>query len=381
MDSFTAGTVEFIDGGAAHLTSSDVGRDLNVLHDDLDRVLSSDEFALFDIKHIDLPDAAMTAATADAVHISNGDASLNATQQIIALPPSQQEDRADLLTLKLDRMSTGDSKDWIKDYGFINSAPLNPSMLDVPVPARLQAYPTLAKMEDDTQQIIALPSSQLEGRANLLPLMLDRMSTCESKDWIKDFSVPPQFRPATDIFEEYEVPLKPLDDEHQSQMIPPLPPLPPLQSSSDVVNDIQSNPPSRITSSTTKKPKSSVKRGKPLNKKPTKKKRRKPRILDMTQVAEPEPNDVLFGRGPSVAQHPGNIRFRRKAESLNEWYQTSVKEEKQRISQILVESVKGDGYRFLEKGTEDKLWHEVISGEHTKASQTFRDLPKNSSMD
>eukprot|EP01083_Nonionella_stella_P058712 153737_1 len=139
-------TVEFIDGGAAHLTRSDVGRDLNVLHDDVDRVLSSDEFALFDIKHIDLPDAAMTAATAHAVHISNGDASLNATfanmeddtQQIIALPPSQQEDRADLLTLKLDRMSTGDSKDWIKDYGFINSAPLNPSMLDVPVRARLQ---------------------------------------------------------------------------------------------------------------------------------------------------------------------------------------------------------------------------------------------------
>ncbi|KAL7532730.1 hypothetical protein ACHAXR_004808 [Thalassiosira sp. AJA248-18] len=47
---------------------------------------------------------------------------------------------------------------------------------------------------------------------------------------------------------------------------------------------------------------------------------------------------------------------------------------------MLVESVKSEGHQFVEKG-EDGLWHEVISGYHTKASQTLRDVPKYFNVD
>ena len=45
-----------------------------------------------------------------------------------------------------------------------------------------------------------------------------------------------------------------------------------------------------------------------------------------------------------------------------------------KISRVLVDSVKSEGHRFLEKDGE--LWREVIKGEHEKASQVFRDIHK-----
>ena len=106
------------------------------------------------------------------------------------------------------------------------------------------------------------------------------------------------------------------------------------------------------------------------------KSRRKPRILG-TEVVVPTDDDVLFGRGPTINKHPGNRRFREKALEFLSWYEyeNSCKERKKRTANLLVESVKSQGHRFLEKGG-DKLWYEVIQGEHHKASQVFRDLKK-----
>ncbi|KAL7539723.1 hypothetical protein ACHAXR_009537 [Thalassiosira sp. AJA248-18] len=107
----------------------------------------------------------------------------------------------------------------------------------------------------------------------------------------------------------------------------------------------------------------------------SKKKKRKTRVLDVTRVIEPTDGDVKFGRGSGTNNHPGNRRFRDHARELWSVYKHATKTERKDIANVLVESVKNEGHRFVEKG-EDNQWHEVIFGQHTKASQTFRDLHK-----
>merc|ERR1712085_30841 len=76
---------------------------------------------------------------------------------------------------------------------------------------------------------------------------------------------------------------------------------------------------------------------------------------------------------PAVAQV--NIRFREKALEFRPWYEQSSKEEKQKIADLLVESVTSEGHRFLGKG-KDGLWYKVIHGAHRKASQALRERIK-----
>ncbi|KAL3827326.1 hypothetical protein ACHAXA_005072 [Cyclostephanos tholiformis] len=105
----------------------------------------------------------------------------------------------------------------------------------------------------------------------------------------------------------------------------------------------------------------------------SKKKNRHGRILDESKTIEPADDDVLLGRGGYVNIHPGNIKFREKALELRPWYESSTKEEKYNISKVLIESVRGKGHRFLEKGS-DGLWHEVSgNGVRKKASQSLRE--------
>jgi len=108
------------------------------------------------------------------------------------------------------------------------------------------------------------------------------------------------------------------------------------------------------------------------------KKKQRARQLDETTVAEPAADDVLCGRGGFTNNHPGNLRFREKALEFRPWYEQSSKEEKQRIADLLVESVTSQGRRFLGRG-EDGLWHEVVRGAHRKASQALREKIKRGS--
>lgn len=110
--------------------------------------------------------------------------------------------------------------------------------------------------------------------------------------------------------------------------------------------------------------------------KKTKTKKRRKRIIDESTSCEPTDNDVLFGRGGFTNNRPGNIHFRQEALRLRPWYERSTKEEKYEISNLLLESVKSIGGRFLEKGS-DGLWHEVIgNGARRKASQALRERIK-----
>ena len=107
-----------------------------------------------------------------------------------------------------------------------------------------------------------------------------------------------------------------------------------------------------------------------------KKKGRKSRVL-AANVSIKTDNDVLYGRGLVISNHPGNKAFRQRARELLPYYQDSSKAVTQEIAQKLANEVKKNGHKFLAKG-QDGEWHEVIYGYHTKASQTFRDLHKSS---
>jgi len=110
-------------------------------------------------------------------------------------------------------------------------------------------------------------------------------------------------------------------------------------------------------------------------KKPSKKKKKK-REIDEGHVCVPTDDDILFGRGGYTNSHPGNIRFREKALELRPVYERSSKEEKFKISQILLDSIMSDGARFLEKG-QDGEWHQVKgNGARKKASQALRERIK-----
>jgi hypothetical protein len=98
------------------------------------------------------------------------------------------------------------------------------------------------------------------------------------------------------------------------------------------------------------------------------------RTLDESRTIEPTDDDILLGRGGHTNIHPGNIRFREKALELSPWYESCSKEQKYYVSNVLIDCMKWEGRRFLEKGV-DGLWHEVVGndGVRKKASQLLRE--------
>ena len=95
-------------------------------------------------------------------------------------------------------------------------------------------------------------------------------------------------------------------------------------------------------------------------------------ILRFSTPMKPTEDDILFGRGGDINIHPGNVRFRAKALELRSWYEAcESKEEKYKISELLVDCMKAENRRFLKKGP-DGSWYEVVgNGMRNKASQTL----------
>jgi hypothetical protein len=214
-------------------------------------------------------------------------------------------------------------------------------------------------------------STEKERKIISLSAKLDRIT---SGDWMQDFRgesvdlIP--MHPS--MMEEAAAALPPLDWYEESEM--PLtdssmPPLPPLHALPLLQGPVDEHDATTIAS----KKIAVAELTSTTNDGEKKKKRRKPRKIDESRSVDPTDGDVLFGRGGWTNTHPGNIAFRRRALEMRPWYESSTKDEKQRIADVLVESVKSEGHRFLEKG-EDGLWHEVIgNGAHTKASQALRE--------
>jgi hypothetical protein len=85
-------------------------------------------------------------------------------------------------------------------------------------------------------------------------------------------------------------------------------------------------------------------------------------------------NDVLFGKDDKIKNHPGNVRFRQKAEELLERYNRCSKENNKVVALELVHSITGDGNFFLAMGPGDKWYPVVNDAPRRKASQKFRDI-------
>jgi hypothetical protein len=117
-------------------------------------------------------------------------------------------------------------------------------------------------------------------------------------------------------------------------------------------------------------PASSTKSNKTKEKKPKKKPQRR-QLSDHPVV--PTDRDIFFGRGGYNNTHPGNIRFREEALRIRPIYEELTKEEKYGFSLVLVETMKQENRRFLEKDL-DGLWYEVNDkGARKKASQALRE--------
>jgi hypothetical protein len=116
----------------------------------------------------------------------------------------------------------------------------------------------------------------------------------------------------------------------------------------------------------------------PTNAAANEEKKKSKRVIDFSTPTEPTDDDILFGRGGDINKHPGNIRFRAKALELQSSYEAcNSKDEKYKVSELLVEDcMKAENRRFLEKGP-DGLWYKVLgNGIRKKASQALREKPR-----
>merc|ERR1712125_76087 len=94
-------------------------------------------------------------------------------------------------------------------------------------------------------------------------------------------------------------------------------------------------------------------------------------------TVEPGPDDCLCGRGGRSNNHPGNVFFRKETLKYREWYEQSSKGGKYNISELVVESLKSMGVRFLRENDEGG-WFEISHYDaRKKVSQALREkLPK-----
>jgi hypothetical protein len=89
-------------------------------------------------------------------------------------------------------------------------------------------------------------------------------------------------------------------------------------------------------------------------------------------VVVPKSTDVLFGRGKSLREHPGNLRFGFFVESVFDRYEgLSRHSEKRNFTQEVVMKIKSMGGRFLRQ--EAGVWREVDDDQaRQKVSHTLR---------
>mmetsp|Transcript_37403 Transcript_37403/g.69231 ORF Transcript_37403/g.69231 Transcript_37403/m.69231 type:complete len:516 (-) Transcript_37403:150-1697(-) len=282
------------------------------------------------------------------------------------------------LTAKLERISTADeiaplnekfrvsSTDWVKDFDGSDPGPMHPSLF---MGNNAIRNPSPAPLTTNSGGPAAPPPANNYFSEYQIPLA----GSSSRDDWIRvanTLSATPIPLPTTSSNPPPTNPSYREPSQTTTIATPMLPRsnpnimcnLPTPSATAPIAIRSSNNTTSSPSSSTTSK----------------RRKRKKKRTINESVAVEPTDDDVLFGRGGFTNTHPGNIRFRTKALELRSWYElpATTKEEKYEISDLLVESVKGCGHRFLERG-EDGLWHEVIgNGARKKASQALRERVK-----
>jgi hypothetical protein len=89
-------------------------------------------------------------------------------------------------------------------------------------------------------------------------------------------------------------------------------------------------------------------------------------------LMDPQPFDVLFGRGGPLQRHPGNLYFRSLIDAQREIYDSAGRGMKSKISSKIIQRVKESSGRFL-KQERNGVWTEVEDVvARLKASTAFR---------
>ncbi len=102
-----------------------------------------------------------------------------------------------------------------------------------------------------------------------------------------------------------------------------------------------------------------------------------PSLECLRQVKDLRVSDILFGRGKTVVEHPGNAWFRDFIDKTMKQYESCTRMEKASIAEMIVNMVKDSGGRFLRAEDEGEKWEEV--DDHTarkKVAHTFRNRRK-----
>lgn len=96
--------------------------------------------------------------------------------------------------------------------------------------------------------------------------------------------------------------------------------------------------------------------------------------LSLTNIAAPTNLDVLCGRGVATNRHVGNESFRALVKRHKETYVCSTKAAKMKMSRYIVQTIRAQKGRFLEKDVNKNLWMDIGDKKAIeKTSQALRD--------
>jgi hypothetical protein len=92
----------------------------------------------------------------------------------------------------------------------------------------------------------------------------------------------------------------------------------------------------------------------------------------IVDLMDPQPFDVLLGRGATLQRHPGNLYFRSLIDARREMYDCAGRGTKSEIASKIIQLVKDSFGRFL-KQERNGVWTEVEDDvARLKASTAFR---------
>lgn len=94
-------------------------------------------------------------------------------------------------------------------------------------------------------------------------------------------------------------------------------------------------------------------------------------------ILHPDEKDILFGRGKSVVEHPGNTWFRDIVDNFMLRYEAGTRKDKAIMGDLLVSMVKNAGGRFLKSLDDGACWEQVDDNTaRKKVAHTFRNRRK-----
>jgi hypothetical protein len=101
--------------------------------------------------------------------------------------------------------------------------------------------------------------------------------------------------------------------------------------------------------------------------------------IQLSNIVDPHPHDILSGRGGSSNNHPGNENFRQLVQTQKVKYITSSKEEKYQLSADIVRAVRAQNPpgRFLQKEIFSENWYDIGDEKaREKTAQALREGAK-----